>query len=110
MDRAIWALNGSVERRGKNHCIQGTNASIIKRAMGCGFDKDQKPYLWHTLPQYRAKVQNMVHDELVMSAPKDVDPAYIKWIENEMAHPFDRDLAVPLVAKCHKGINWAEAH
>ena len=70
VERAIWALNGSVERRGKNHCIQGTNASIIKRAMGCGFDKDGKPYLWHTLLQYRAKIQNMVHDELVIGCPK----------------------------------------
>ena len=70
VDRAIWALNGSVERRGKNHCIQGTNASIIKRAMGCGFDKDNKPYLWHTLLQYRAKIQNMVHDEIVVGCPK----------------------------------------
>ena len=70
VDRAIYALNGSVERKGKNHCIQGTNASIIKRAMGCGFDKDGKPYLWHTLLQFRAKVQNMVHDELVIGCPK----------------------------------------
>jgi DNA polymerase I-like protein with 3'-5' exonuclease and polymerase domains len=67
---AIRALMGSIGRRGKNHCIQGTNASIIKRAMGCGFDKDGKPYLWHTLPQYRAKIQNMVHDELVVGCPK----------------------------------------
>ncbi len=70
VDRAIYALNGSVERKGKNHRIQGTNASIIKRAMGCGFDKDGKPYLWHTLLQFRAKVQNMVHDELVIGCPK----------------------------------------
>jgi DNA polymerase I-like protein with 3'-5' exonuclease and polymerase domains len=66
---AMRSLEGSIGRRGKNHCIQGTNASIIKRAMGCGFDKDGKPYLWHTLPQYRAKVQNMVHDELVIGCP-----------------------------------------
>jgi DNA polymerase I-like protein with 3'-5' exonuclease and polymerase domains len=66
----IRALMGSIGRRGKNHCIQGTNASIIKRAMGCGFDKDGKPYLWHTLPQYRAKIQNMVHDELVVCCPR----------------------------------------
>ena len=70
IDRALYALNGSVERRGKNHCIQGTNASIIKRSMGCGFDASGKPYLWHTLPQYRAKIQNMVHDELVIGCPK----------------------------------------
>lgn len=64
------ALMGSIGRRGKNHCIQGTNASIIKRAMGCGFDKDGKAYLWHLLPQYKAKLLSMVHDELVLQCPK----------------------------------------
>jgi DNA polymerase I-like protein with 3'-5' exonuclease and polymerase domains len=70
IDRAIYALNGSVERKGKNHCIQGSNASIIKRAMGCGFDSQGKGYLWHLLPQYKAKIVNMVHDELVLECPK----------------------------------------
>jgi DNA polymerase I-like protein with 3'-5' exonuclease and polymerase domains len=64
------AMLGSIGRRGKNHCIQGTNASIIKRAMGCGFDKNGVPYLWHTLPKYKARIQNMVHDELVVHCPK----------------------------------------
>ena len=66
----IRALEGSIGRRGKNHCIQGTNASIIKRSVGAGFDKNGKPYLWHTLPQYRAKMQNFVHDEIVVGCPK----------------------------------------
>jgi DNA polymerase I-like protein with 3'-5' exonuclease and polymerase domains len=61
---------GSIERRGKNHCIQGTNASIIKRAMGCGFHKSGKPYLWHTLPLYKAKLLSMIHDELIIQCPK----------------------------------------
>jgi DNA polymerase I-like protein with 3'-5' exonuclease and polymerase domains len=68
--QAMRALNGSIGRRGKNHCIQGSNASIIKRAMGCGVDKDGKFYLWHTLPQYKAKIVNMVHDEIVLECPK----------------------------------------
>jgi DNA polymerase I-like protein with 3'-5' exonuclease and polymerase domains len=65
--RSLW---GSIGRRGKNHCIQGTNVSIIKRAMGCGFDKDGKPFLWHTLPQFKAKLLSMVHDELIVQCPK----------------------------------------
>lgn len=60
----------SIERRGKNHCIQGSNASIIKRSMSCGFDADGKPYLWHTLPLHRAKLLSMVHDELIIQCPK----------------------------------------
>lgn len=107
VDRAIWALNGSTERRGKNHCIQGTNVSIIKRAMGCGFDKDGKPYLWHTLPQYRAKVQNMVHDELVIGCPK----RFGKLVAELIADAFKRAAAevmhmVMMEADYHIANRW----
>jgi DNA polymerase I-like protein with 3'-5' exonuclease and polymerase domains len=68
--QAMRAMMGSIGRKGKNHCIQGTNASIIKRSLGCGFDRNGKGYLWHTLPQYKARIQNMVHDELVVHCPK----------------------------------------
>jgi DNA polymerase I-like protein with 3'-5' exonuclease and polymerase domains len=65
--RGLW---GSIARRGKNHAIQGSNASIIKRSMGCGFDVKGQPYLWHTLPQFKAKLLSMVHDELIIQCPK----------------------------------------
>jgi DNA polymerase I len=67
---AIKALTASRERQGKNHCIQGTNADIIKRAMGCGRDKDGKGYLWHLLPTLGAKLLCMVHDELIIHCSK----------------------------------------
>ena len=107
VDRAIYSLNGSVERRGKNHCIQGTNASIIKRAMGCGFDKDGKPYLWHTLLQYRAKIQNMVHDELVIGCPK----RFGKLVAELIADAFKRAAAevmhmVVMEADYHIANSW----
>ena len=70
VERAIWALNSSVERRGKNHPVQGTNASLVKRAIGCGADKDGKFYLWHLLPKYGAKLLSMIHDELIIQSPK----------------------------------------
>jgi DNA polymerase-1 len=63
-------MSSSIGRRGKNMPIQGTNASIAKRAFGCGFDKDRKPYLWHILPQYKAKMLNFVHDEILVQCPK----------------------------------------
>lgn len=69
LNQGMRAMMGSIGRRGKNHAIQGTNASIIKRAMGCGFNNG-RPYLWHTLPKYKARLQNMVHDELVIHCPK----------------------------------------
>jgi DNA polymerase I-like protein with 3'-5' exonuclease and polymerase domains len=65
--RGLW---GSIGRRGKNHGVQGTNASLVKRAMGAGADASGKPYLWHVLPQYNAKLLSMVHDELQILSPK----------------------------------------
>lgn len=70
ISKTMGGMKGSIERQGKNHAIQGTNASIIKLAMGCGYDRDGIPYLWHTLPQYRTKLIKMVHDELVLQCPK----------------------------------------
>jgi DNA polymerase I-like protein with 3'-5' exonuclease and polymerase domains len=67
---AFKAMAGSIERQGKNHCIQGTNATIAKKAMGCGYSPDGKPYLWHTFPQYKARLIKFVHDELVVHSPK----------------------------------------
>lgn len=67
--RMMGAMGGSIERQGKNHSIQGTNATIIKLAMGCGYDVNGEPYLWHTFPKYRAKLIKMVHDELVVNCP-----------------------------------------
>jgi DNA polymerase I-like protein with 3'-5' exonuclease and polymerase domains len=67
---AMKSMMGSISRRGKNHRIQGTNASIIKRAMGCGFDSQGRPYLWHLLPTLKAKLLSMVHDELILQCPK----------------------------------------
>lgn len=68
--QAMRGLYASIGRRGKNHGVQGTNASLVKRAMSCGFDKENKPYLWHTLPKYSAKLLSMVHDELQILSPK----------------------------------------
>lgn len=103
----IRALMGSIGRRGKNHCIQGTNASIIKRAMGCGFDKDGKPYLWHTLPKYRALLVNMVHDELIVQCPK----RFGKLVAELIADAFKRAAAevmrqVTMEADYHIANRW----
>jgi DNA polymerase I-like protein with 3'-5' exonuclease and polymerase domains len=84
--RCLW---GSIGRRGKNHCIQGSNASIIKRAMSCGFDKDNRPYLWHILPQYKAKLLSMVHDELIIQCPR----RYGEKVAEEVVSAFRRAAA-----------------
>lgn len=66
---SLQQLHRSIERMGKNHEIQGTNASIAKVAMGAGHSPDGQPYLWHTLGRYQAKLVKFVHDELVIQVP-----------------------------------------
>ena len=69
ISKAFQAMFGNMERQGKNHRIQSANATIIKIAMGAGFDKDGKPFLFHVFPKYKAKLQKMVHDELGIGVP-----------------------------------------
>jgi DNA polymerase I-like protein with 3'-5' exonuclease and polymerase domains len=66
----LKSMHERIERQGKNHAIQGTNASIIKLAMGCGHSSKGMPFLWHTLPKYNAKILALIHDELVVQCPK----------------------------------------
>ena len=105
--QAMKGLWGSIGRRGKNHCIQGSNASIIKRAMGCGFDKDGKPYLWHLLPTLKAKLLSMVHDELIVQCPK----RFGQRVAEEVADAFKRAAAevmskVEMLADWHIADHW----
>ena len=69
--KAIRSIMNGVERQGKNLPMQSTNVSIAKLAMGCGFDPDGKPYLFHILPQYKARLVKFVHDELVAASPEE---------------------------------------
>lgn len=85
-------MAGTIERQGKNHAIQGTNATIIKLAGGCGYDKDGRPYLWHILPLLRAIVIKMVHDELVFQCPKHKASAVVV----EVKSAFKRAAAVKM--------------
>jgi len=70
VSNSFFQMSSSITRQGKNHRIQGTNATIAKKAMGAGYCPDGKPFLFHTLPQYKAKLIKFVHDELVVQCPK----------------------------------------
>jgi DNA polymerase I-like protein with 3'-5' exonuclease and polymerase domains len=104
------ALMGSIGRRGKNHCIQGTNASIIKRAMSCGFDKDGVPYLWHTLIKFKARIQAMIHDECLLHCPK----RYAVQVAKLVADAFKRAAAevmgdiVVMESEYHIAPHWCK--
>lgn len=70
--KSLIAMQQSVERQGKNHCIQGTNASIAKLSLGAGYDPNGVPYLFHILPKYGAKIIKFVHDEIVVRCKPEV--------------------------------------
>lgn len=66
------ALEAAVKREGGNMPIQGTGADMMKLAMGCGFDPDGKPFLWHILePYYLAMMENYVYDEFMVETPDE---------------------------------------
>ena len=76
----MWA---SIGREGRNAPIQGGNADLMKLAMGCGFDENGKPFLWHTLEQeHGAWMENLVHDELVVEAPEATSQATADAIQD----------------------------
>lgn len=88
--RSFYQMSNSIERQGKNMRIQGTNASISKIAMGCGYDLDGIPFLWHTLPKYKARLVGFVHDELKVHCPKQ----YGQIVANLIGDAFKRAAAL----------------
>jgi DNA polymerase I-like protein with 3'-5' exonuclease and polymerase domains len=70
--QTMQSLVAAVRREAGNMPIQGTGAIMMHLAMGCGFDPDGKPYLWHVLePKYNALLENYVYDELVVESPEE---------------------------------------
>jgi len=101
------SMMGSIERRGKNHPVQGTNASILKRAVGTGFDASDKGYLWHIFPKYGARLLSVIHDELIIACPKE----HSKVVAEEAADAFRRAAAevmhsVVMQSEYHISNHW----
>jgi DNA polymerase I-like protein with 3'-5' exonuclease and polymerase domains len=66
-------ING-IKRQSMNTPVQGTGADMVKMAVGCGFDKNGKPFAWHLMePEFGALLENMVHDETVTEVPERPD-------------------------------------
>jgi DNA polymerase I-like protein with 3'-5' exonuclease and polymerase domains len=64
-------LMAAVKRELGNFPIQSGGSVLMKRAMGCGFDDNGKPYLWHQLEtDYGALLENFVYDEFVVESPE----------------------------------------
>jgi DNA polymerase I-like protein with 3'-5' exonuclease and polymerase domains len=89
---SLMGLGEGIGRQGKNHPIQSCNSTIAKIAMGWGHDKDGIPFLWHTLPNLRARLVKFVHDELVIQAPKQL----AQKVADEIQSAFRRAAALKM--------------
>lgn len=68
----MQSLIAAVKREAGNMPIQATGADLMLMAMGCGYDKNGKPYLWHILePKFQAMLLNYVYDEFVVESPEE---------------------------------------
>jgi DNA polymerase I-like protein with 3'-5' exonuclease and polymerase domains len=90
------------ERKAVNNEIQGTGADVMKVVMINIDDANLDE-------EYGCHMLNQVHDELVFESAEETIPICKPIIKDMMEHPFDRDLAVPLIAAIGSGHNWMEA-
>ncbi len=107
--KAYVALKGSIERQGKNHCIQGTNATLAKIAAGSGYDKEGNPFLFHILPRYKARFIKFIHDEIVVSCPA----RFAEQVKAEIQSAFKRAAAlrmsqVAMESEANIGKTWSK--
>jgi hypothetical protein len=79
LDRVMDGMVGAVKREAGNVPYQGTGADLMKQAMGCGFDQDGNPYLWHIVRQLEQQygddvvmLLNYVYDEFLYECREDV--------------------------------------
>lgn len=90
------------ERLAVNTQIQGSAADVTKVAQlnidALGLDN---MYNCHMLLQ--------IHDELVFECPQECVENVKLEVEEMMAHPFCKDLLVPLDAEAGSGLSWGEA-
>jgi DNA polymerase I-like protein with 3'-5' exonuclease and polymerase domains len=71
INNTMAKLVQAMKREGANLCYQGSSADFMKLCMGCGFDKNGDPYLWHILePQYGALLLSYIYDELLTESPE----------------------------------------
>ena len=88
------------ERVALNMPIQGAAADIIKLAMVKVFARLKKEAL-------QARLIMQVHDELIVECPAEEVEKVKALLTEEMEGVYE--LAVPLTADAHSGVNWLEA-
>jgi DNA polymerase-1 len=103
-------MYSKIERKGKNTPIQGSGVDMMKLAMGCGFDQNGKPYLWHRLePEFGAKLVNMVHDELDVETRDEVAEPALAVVTDCMTRAGQELIKrIPTPADGHIDTKWSK--
>jgi len=84
-DPVFKSIRGAVERQGKNHPIQGSNADTIKQAM---------IYAVERIEPYDARLLLTVHDEIIVEVREDQAEDVAKIVEKSMCDGFDKFFSV----------------
>lgn len=80
-DPTFKKVRGSVERQGKNHPIQGSNADTIKQAM---------VYVVERIKGYDARLLLTVHDEIIVEAREDQAEEVARIVEGSICDGFNK--------------------
>ena len=78
-DPTFNRMKGNVERRGKNHPIQGSNADTIKQSMIYCIDK---------IKSLDARLLLTVHDEIIVEAKEECVPEAKRLVESSVIEGF----------------------
>jgi DNA polymerase-1 len=90
------------ERQSVNSVIQGSAADVAKMAM---IKSEFDP----RLEALGAQMLLQIHDELIFEVPEESVQAALPLIKENMEHPFESELEVPLDVEAGVGHSWASA-
>jgi DNA polymerase I-like protein with 3'-5' exonuclease and polymerase domains len=97
---SMQQLHRSIERMGKNHEVQGCNASLAKVALAI---------LWRELPKYSGRLVKFVHDEIVATCPKEHGQAVADLIGKSFLEAGREVLrSVDMLFEFNIGDHWAK--
>lgn len=91
---------GSIERAGKNMCIQGASVDMVKLALIS---------LHKILKRYDARIINCVHDELVVEVREDQAEEVAKIVAHEMVKAGEKIISIiPVAVDVHIENCWSK--
>jgi len=109
INRKLFMMSLATEREGKNAVIQGTGCDMLKMAMGCGFDENGKPFLWHYMDELGMFLENNVYDELLIEVPEQNVEKALKVIDDCMVRAGNAYVkSIPFRSELHVEDFWTK--